>query len=221
MTAPSPATQRGHEWRRPTSAKVRRNLQQARAITRCAWMTTRAGKTGMALPIRAPRSLLRNPKISGASEASGNTKRKHAMELTPLHHALAAHLGRELTPEVATVILLQATDTTDRSIDPARFEPVAHGAIVIGVECFDQVLPEFHPLHLAHWQEASHRPDGPAGARQDGREGGARRRGDRHAGDGRQAHGRDAGAFPRCRHLEATGGTHAPACNRRACTVAR
>lgn len=75
------------------------------------------------------------------------------MELTPLHHALAAHLGRALTPEVATEILLQATDTTDRSVDPARFDPVAHGAIVIGVERFEQVLPELHPLHLAHWQE--------------------------------------------------------------------
>jgi hypothetical protein len=75
------------------------------------------------------------------------------MELTPLHHALAAHLGRELTPEVATAILMQATDTTDRSIDPARFEPAAHGPIVIGVERFEQVLHELHPLHLAHWQE--------------------------------------------------------------------
>lgn len=75
------------------------------------------------------------------------------MEITPLHHALAAHLGRELTPEVATAILLQATDTTDRSIDPARFSPAQHGPIVIGVERFEQVLPELHPLHLAHWQE--------------------------------------------------------------------
>ncbi len=75
------------------------------------------------------------------------------MELTPLHHALAANLGQELTPAVATAILLQATDTTDRGIDPARFQPVAHGSIVIGVERFEQVLPELHPLHLAHWQE--------------------------------------------------------------------
>lgn len=75
------------------------------------------------------------------------------MELTPLHHALAAHLGRELTPEVAAAILMQATGSTDSSIDPADFEPVAHGAIVIGVERFEQVLPELHPLHQAHWQE--------------------------------------------------------------------
>ena len=75
------------------------------------------------------------------------------MELTPLHHALAAHLGRELTPEVAAEILLQATDTTDHSIDPARFEPAQHGPVVIGVERFEQVLPELHPLHQAHWQE--------------------------------------------------------------------
>lgn len=75
------------------------------------------------------------------------------MELTPLHHALAAHLGRELTPEAAATILMMATDATDRSVDPARFEPATHGAVVIGVERFEQALAELHPLHLAQWQE--------------------------------------------------------------------
>lgn len=75
------------------------------------------------------------------------------MELTPLHHALAANLGKELTPEVATAIVLRATDTNDRAIDPDRFEPERRGDAVIAVERFENAQKELHALHLAQWQE--------------------------------------------------------------------
>lgn len=90
-------------------------------------MTPTTHKQGMESPIRALRWLLRKDKGFGPADMTNDTKGRNAMGLTPLHHPLAAYLGREFTP-AGTSILLQATDTTDRKIAAARFEPVANGA---------------------------------------------------------------------------------------------
>lgn len=72
---------------------------------------------------------------------------------TQLHRALAAHLGSELTPEIAAAVCAQASQTPDKSIDPDQFAPQIYSGYVIRVERFKDVLPELEPLHAEHWQE--------------------------------------------------------------------
>lgn len=67
--------------------------------------------------------------------------------------AMARHLGKMITPEVAAKIEAEAFHEPDRTIDPARFDPMHYSGYTIHVERFDDVLPELMPLHEAHWQE--------------------------------------------------------------------
>lgn len=67
--------------------------------------------------------------------------------------AMAEHLGRNITPEVAARIEASVFTQPDRSIDPARFEPAQHGEYVIQVESLRKILEELAPLHAEHWLE--------------------------------------------------------------------
>lgn len=72
---------------------------------------------------------------------------------TAFRHAVAAHLGQVLTPEVAAAIELQAFGDMDLSHDPAKFGQAQCGSLTFQVERFDAVLPELHLQHSAHWLE--------------------------------------------------------------------
>lgn len=74
-------------------------------------------------------------------------------EIMQLRHALHAFAGRVITPGLAMAIEDAATFQQDRAIDPARFDPEWRGDYRIGVERFNDVLHELHPLHVKHWQE--------------------------------------------------------------------
>lgn len=67
--------------------------------------------------------------------------------------AMAKHLGKTITPEIAAEIEAEAFHQPDRSIDPRQFEPLVHQGYVIGVESFREILAELKPLHAAHWGE--------------------------------------------------------------------
>lgn len=67
--------------------------------------------------------------------------------------AMAKHLGRELTPETAAGIELEAFVVPDESIDPAQFEPQEYDGLVFAAESFRAIVDELHPLHEAHYAE--------------------------------------------------------------------
>lgn len=74
----------------------------------------------------------------------------------PVHRfrmAMAKHLGKTITPEVAAQIEVEAFYEPDRTIDPARFAPAHYNGYTFQVEHFGEVLPELIPLHEAHWKE--------------------------------------------------------------------
>jgi len=77
-----------------------------------------------------------------------------------LRQAIAAHLGKELTPEVAAAIEQAAIDRTDRAIDPGQFASLEVRGLSFQVERFEQVLPELLPLHEAHFAETEKHLDG-------------------------------------------------------------
>jgi len=65
--------------------------------------------------------------------------------------AMSAHLGRELTPEVAALIEGAAFRTPDKAIDPAQFSPREYRGLTFAVESFRQIVGEVHPLHVEHY----------------------------------------------------------------------
>jgi len=67
--------------------------------------------------------------------------------------AMAKYLGQQLLPEVAAAIEAEVFYQPDRSVDPARFEPVEHSGYVIRVERFRDIVEELKPLHAAHYVE--------------------------------------------------------------------
>jgi GNAT superfamily N-acetyltransferase len=72
----------------------------------------------------------------------------------PLRHALAAHLGQVLTPEVAAFIEAAAGQIpADYAHDPQKFGALDWHGYVIAVERFADIVDELHPLHEAHWCE--------------------------------------------------------------------
>jgi hypothetical protein len=67
--------------------------------------------------------------------------------------AMAQHLGKPLTPEVAAAIEAAVFHVPDQAIDTGRFAPLQHGDFTIRAESFRAVLEELKPLHAAHWLE--------------------------------------------------------------------
>lgn len=67
--------------------------------------------------------------------------------------AMAQHMGRIMTPEMAAAIEAAAFHEPDRSVSPQRFAPVRHGDYTIRVESFREILEEIAPMHEEHWQE--------------------------------------------------------------------
>ncbi|RYY55499.1 MAG: hypothetical protein EOO24_63210 [Comamonadaceae bacterium] len=75
---------------------------------------------------------------------------------TPVHRfrmAMAKHLGKVMTPEVAAAIEAEAFAEPEQAIDPDRFDPVRHGDYTIRVESFRSIVDELDPLHREHWLE--------------------------------------------------------------------
>lgn len=70
-----------------------------------------------------------------------------------LRQALAACLGRQVTPEVAAWIEAQACKETGQAIDCADLGGESCGEYKIRAEPLRDVLWELHPLHVLHWQE--------------------------------------------------------------------
>lgn len=73
--------------------------------------------------------------------------------ISRFRNAMAKHIGRELTPEVAAQIEHEAFSEPDNSINPDRFEPIKHGDYTIRVERFCDIVDELDQLHRAHWLE--------------------------------------------------------------------
>lgn len=67
--------------------------------------------------------------------------------------ALAQRLGQTLTPELCAELEVEACRSVDRAYRPSLFEPFDDEDYRIQVERFNDVLPELHPLHEAHWLE--------------------------------------------------------------------
>lgn len=67
--------------------------------------------------------------------------------------AMARHLGKTITPEIAAAIEVEALYEPDGSIDPAQFAPHEYRGIVFAAESFRLIQDELHPLHEAHYAE--------------------------------------------------------------------
>jgi hypothetical protein len=76
--------------------------------------------------------------------------------MTDVHRfrmAMAKHLGKVVTPEMAAAIEAEAFATPDRSIDPARFAPAQCGSLTFRLERLRGIIDEMEVLHQAHWLE--------------------------------------------------------------------
>lgn len=70
-----------------------------------------------------------------------------------LRKAIAAHLGVELTPEIAVAIELASHDTDDHSLRPAMFPVQHYRDLTFQVESFRDIQQEIHVLHELHFAE--------------------------------------------------------------------
>lgn len=70
-----------------------------------------------------------------------------------LRLALASHLGRTLTPEVAAAIEMAAFESEDRSHDPAKFGQREYKGIIFRAERFADTVDELHTMHEEHFAE--------------------------------------------------------------------
>jgi hypothetical protein len=68
-------------------------------------------------------------------------------------HAMAKHLGKAITPEIAAQIELEALYEPDRSVDLAQFYPHEYKGVAFQAESFRAIKDELHVLHVAHWNE--------------------------------------------------------------------
>jgi hypothetical protein len=78
------------------------------------------------------------------------------MSTTPAHRfrmAMAANLGKIMTPEMAAAIEAAAFHEPDRGIDPTQFAPAQCGEYTIQAESLRAILEELAPLHDEHWRE--------------------------------------------------------------------
>ncbi|MBV8156910.1 MAG: GNAT family N-acetyltransferase [Dyella sp.] len=70
--------------------------------------------------------------------------------------ALAKHIGKELTVDVARQIVRDVRSIEEehaQPIDPARFGARRCGSLVLQAERFADILPELDALHRAHYAE--------------------------------------------------------------------
>jgi len=75
------------------------------------------------------------------------------LTLQSLRQAIAANLGKVLTPEVAAAIEMGAYDSEDRSHSPEKFGTKKYKNVVFLVERISDILPELHELHELHFLE--------------------------------------------------------------------
>lgn len=73
-------------------------------------------------------------------------------DLMRFRRAMAKHLGKVVTPEIAAQIEAEAF-YVDRSIDPDRFPRERHERYWLAVESFRDIVLQLHALHEAHWSE--------------------------------------------------------------------
>lgn len=74
----------------------------------------------------------------------------------PVHRyrmAMARHLGKTITPQVAAAVEAEAFHEPERAVNPRLFEPMRHGDYRIQVESFRAILDELAPMHREHWLE--------------------------------------------------------------------
>lgn len=74
--------------------------------------------------------------------------------------AMAKHLGKVITPEVAAAIEVEALYEVDRSVNVMQFAPHEYRGIVFAAESFRLIIDELHPLHEAHFAETERARDG-------------------------------------------------------------
>ncbi|MBC3906194.1 GNAT family N-acetyltransferase [Undibacterium umbellatum] len=67
--------------------------------------------------------------------------------------ALAQHIGKPLTPEVAVAIARELCDSQDKTPDTKQFPPQNYGEYLIQAELVRDSLPELHLLHERHYLE--------------------------------------------------------------------
>lgn len=67
--------------------------------------------------------------------------------------AMAKHLGKAITPEVAAAIEAEAFYQPDASIDPTQFPQTRCGSLTLQAERARDILDELHVLHVEHWKE--------------------------------------------------------------------
>lgn len=67
--------------------------------------------------------------------------------------ALAKHMGKTLSPEVAIDIARAICDSIDCTPDIGRFTPLIYGKYKIACELLRDILPEIHVLHEKHYLE--------------------------------------------------------------------
>jgi hypothetical protein len=75
------------------------------------------------------------------------------LDIENLRLALASRLGQVLTPEVASMIEVQARTIPDKSHDPAVFGTAKYGGLLFQAERIRDIVAEIHPLHEAHYAE--------------------------------------------------------------------
>lgn len=74
-------------------------------------------------------------------------------KLSQLRIAIATHLGKMLSPEVAASIEVMALSRPDLSHDPLKFGSVERHCMVFQAERLRDILEEIKPLHEEHWLE--------------------------------------------------------------------
>jgi hypothetical protein len=70
-----------------------------------------------------------------------------------LRQALAANLGKTLTPEVAAAIEIGSFDREDRSHSPAKFGQREYKGYTFQCERMGDILDDLHLLHKSHFEE--------------------------------------------------------------------
>lgn len=70
-----------------------------------------------------------------------------------LRQALAASLGKTLTPELAVAIEMAAFDNEDHSHDPSKFGEREYKGIAFRAERFADIVDELHAMHEEHFAE--------------------------------------------------------------------
>ena len=78
---------------------------------------------------------------------------RNSMNRAKVAIAMAANIGKVLTPELAAAMARDICDSPDESIDLTQFKPMQCGRLTFQVEYFRDIVDEIHPLHELHWLE--------------------------------------------------------------------